>query len=234
MLNDDRCFLEHDVWQNLFRSVVLEPGTALSDSSGVVVSLWTIICPIPSLFKDVQNAVCNFTITRTIGSLYARAREIWTLVLQWRGQFEELSLSRNSPEHSGDDKRYKTLGIYMANLIVVNRLSVSLDTRAGSDLEDERQYSASRIVELDRRARAVNPRASFFMKFKLIMAQATLGTKGEWQQVIRLSSEYARVNSLISSQVLEHWVNLKGRKTTSLSAATIQRIQSHSSTRESQ
>ena len=71
----------------------------------------------------------------------------------------------------------------MANLIVVNRLSVSLDTRAGSELEDERQYSASRIVELDRRASAVNPRVSIFMAFKLIVAQATLGTKGKWQQV---------------------------------------------------
>lgn len=60
---------EHDVWQNVFRSVVFETDAALSDSSGVVVSLWTITCPIPSLFKDVQNAVCNFTDTRTIGSL---------------------------------------------------------------------------------------------------------------------------------------------------------------------
>ena len=109
----------------------------------------------------------------------------------------------------------------MANLITVNRLSVSLDTRAGTELEDETQNVASRIIELERKASATNPRASLFLAFKVIVAEATLGTKNEWQQAITLSDEdHVGANSFISSQVFEHWVNLKGRKIRSPSAAT--------------
>lgn len=223
ILNDDRCFLEHDVWQNVFRSVVSETD-ALSDSSGVVVSLWTTICPIPSLFKDIQDTVCNFTDTdtRTIGSLFARAREIRTLLLQWRRQFEELPSSLRLPEVSGGGKQYETLGIYLTNLVIINRLSVALNTHAGLDLEGETQDLASQIIKLERRASATNPRASLFMAFKTIVAQATLDTKHEWQQAINPSiGNHARASSFINSQVFEHWVRLKGRKITSLRDATI-------------
>lgn len=223
ILNDDRCFLEHDAWQTVFRSVVFETGT-LSDSSGIVVSLWTIICPIPSLFKDVQNAVCNFADTdmRTIQSLYARAQDLRALLLQWRREFEELLLSADPPEEWGVGKQYETLGIYVANLIVINRLGVSLDICAGSDLEDESQDLASQVLDLERRASAANPRASLFMAFKVIAAQATLGTKEEWRQTIRLSIEdQAPTNSCVSSQIFEHWISLKGRKLTSLSAVAV-------------
>lgn len=223
MLNDERCFLEQHVWQNVFRSVIVETGT-ISDSSGIVVSLWTTICPIPGLFKDVQNAVCNFTGTDmgTIGSLFARARKIRTSLLQWRRQFEELFLSHISHEQSGNGKQYETLGIYMASLIIINRLSVSLNVRAGKDLEDETQDLASGVVELERRANAANPRASVFIAFKVIVAQATLDTRNEWQQAIRSSVENSASASLfISSQVFEHWVELKGRKSTSLRVADI-------------
>lgn len=131
-------------------------------------------------------------------------------------------MCRSFPERSGDDKRYETLGIFMANLVIINRLSLSLNTRAGSDLEDEAQRFASRIMELERRASAANPRASLFMAFKVIMAQATLATKIEWQQAIRLSIEdHTRTDSVIDSYVFEHWVKLKGRKTTSLNAAPV-------------
>lgn len=222
-MNDERCFLEHDTWQNVFRSVVFETG-ALSDSSEIVVSLWTTVCPIPSLFKDIQDAVCNFTDTKTgtIGSLFSRARKIRILLLRWRRQFEELLSSFKAPEQSGDSKQYETLGIYLTNLVVINRLSVALNTQAGLDLEDETQDLASQILELERGANATNPRASLFMAFKAIVAQATLDTKNEWQQAIRLSIEnHTRANSFINSRVFEHWVHLKGRKTTSLRAATI-------------
>ena len=224
MLNDDKCFIEDDVWQNVFRSAVFE-STALSDSSEIVISLWTIVCPIPSLFKDVQHAVCNSTDTdpHTIGNFYARAQVIRTLLLQWRQQFEEHLLSHTSPEQSRNGKQYDTLGTYMTNLTIINRLSVSLNTCAGSELENEAQDLASQIIELERRASVANPRASLFIAFKAIMAQATLATANEWQQAIRLSIEdHARAKSLISSQVFEHWVNLKGRKITRLSPRLLQ------------
>ena len=223
MLNDDRCFLEKDIWQNVFRSVVRETK-ALSDSSGIVLSLWTTICPIPGLFKDVQSAVCNSVDIdmRTIGSLFARARETRSLLLQWRKQFDELALFHDSPKQPVNGKQYDTLGVYMANMILINRLCVSLDPRAGSGLEDEAQNLAGQILQLERRVSGVNPRASLFMAFKTIVAQTILDTKYEWLQAIRLSMEdHAHASPVIGSHVFERWVKLKGRKFTSKSVATM-------------
>ena len=221
MLNDDRCFLERDVWQNVFTSAVFETG-ALSDSSEIIVSLWTNICPIPSLFKDVQKAVCTFTDIdrRSIGSLFARARDIWTFLMQWCLKVEEILLSHSPPEQLAAGKYHETLGMYMTNFIIINRLSVSLDTRAGLDFEDETQNLARRIIAIEQKARAASPRARLFLAFKVIVARATLHTKYEWQQAIRLSIEdHASADSVISSQVFNHWVSLKGRKTTSWGSA---------------
>ena len=223
MLNDDRCFLEKDIWQNVFRSVVRETK-ALSDSSGIVLSLWTTICPIPGLFKDVQSAVCNSVDVdmRTIGSLFASAQETRSLLLQWRKLFDELALFHDSPKQPVNGKQYDTLGVYMANMILINRLCVSLNPRVGSGLEDETQNLAHQILQLERRASIVNPRASLFMAFKIIVAQTILDTKDQWQQAIRLSIEdHAHASPVIRSHVFERWVKLKGRKFTSKSIATM-------------
>lgn len=221
-MNDDRCFLEQEIWQNVFRSVVRE-REALSDSSEIVVSLWKIICPIPGLFKDVQNAVCNpidFDM-RTIGDLYTRVRGIWSSLLQWRQQYDELTSSDTLLQQAVNGKQYETLGIYMANQILINRLSVSLKPHAGSELEAETHDLARQILQLERLANAVNPRASLFMAFKVITAQAVLNTKDEWQRAIGRSMEDdAHASPLIGAQVFERWVRLKGRKITRTSAAT--------------
>lgn len=217
-MNDIPCFLEQDKWQDVFRFVVAETET-LSDTSGILVSLWTIICRIPSLYKDVQTVICQKLDTgfRNIGNLFARVQEARTLLLQWRREYDELSLSRHLIEQSANGKEHETLGIHMANQIIVNRLSVSLDLGAGSSLEIKTQDLACRILELERRADAENPRASLFMAFKVIAAKAALDTKDEWQRAITLAIEdRTHANLLISSQIFEHWISLKGRKVTSI------------------
>ena len=152
---------------------------------------------------------------QTIDSLSSRVREIRTLLLQWCKRYEELYWSHTSPEQAANGKQYDTLGIYLAQLILINRLSVSLNPRAGLGLEIEAQDLARRIIQLEQTASTVNPRASVFMAFKVIAAQATLDTKVKWQQAIRLSIEdYTRPNPVISSHVFKLWTDLKGRRTT--------------------
>lgn len=221
-MNDHRCFLEQNIWQNVFRSVVRE-ADALSDTSDIVVSLWTTICHIPSLFKDVQNAVCNPTEddTCTIENLLVRVQETRRLLLQWRTQFENLLPSLNPPKQCRDGKKTDTLGVYMANLILMNRLSVSLNLRAGAELENQTQDVAHRILQLRQMISTVDPRASLFMAFKVVTAQAILDTHNEWQRAIDLAiQDNAYASPLIRSQVFERWVRLKGRKITSMSAAS--------------
>ena len=226
LLNDDVCFLEQESWQNVFRSVASETD-ALSDSSEIVVLLWTIVCRIPGLFKEVQNAVCNPTgiDMGIIGSLFARVRETSTLLLQWRREFDALSPSHISSEPSRDSKYYETFGVYLVNLMVINRLLVSLNPRAGLELEEKAQDLAHQILQLELTASATNPRASMFMAFKLVAAQACLDTNDEWHQAITLSVEDPTYTTLlISSQVFERWVKLKGRRITNASATTTESI----------
>ena len=221
MLNDDKCFLEHDVWHNVFKSVVSDIRT-LSYSNSIIVSLWITISPIPSLFKDVQNAVrmSKDTDPRDIRSLLVRARNIRALLSEWRHQYDKWVSSYSSSEQLEDGTEYETLGIFMANTIMLNRMSTSLDIRAGSELEDEAQGLARAILEIQRRANATNPRTSLFMAFKAVVAEATIGTKTEWQQAMGLELEgHAGANSIISRHVFEHWVNLKGRKISSVPTA---------------
>ena len=213
-MNDERCFLEQDTWRNVFKSVVFETG-ALSDSSGIVISLWTIVFPIPSLFKEVQRTVCSSTNIDmpTIRSLSTRLRKTRATLSHWHSQFELLTFSQNSTENSETDKHYETLGVYLINMILINRLSVSLNPHLGSDLEDETQHLARRIFHLVQKATDMYPRASLFMAFKSIAAQAALDTEDEWQQATRCSIEkYVPATPLISSQTFGRWVNLKGRK----------------------
>lgn len=217
MLNNDKCFLEHDCWHNVFKSVVSDTRT-LSYSSSIIVSLWITISPIPSLFKDVQNAVCmsKDADLGNIRNLLLRARDIRALLSEWRHQFDSWFSSYSSSVQLEEGTEYETLGIFMANTIMLNRMSTSLDIRAGSELEDEAQSLARTILEIQRRANVTNPRTSLFMAFKAVVAEATIGTKNEWQQAMGLELEgHAGANSIISRHVFERWVNLKGRKISS-------------------
>ena len=203
-------------------SVVCEADT-LSDTSGIVVSLWTTICRIPSLFKDVQNAVCNSNETDkcTIENLLVQVQETRRLLLQWRTEFEDFP-SQNSPKQCREGKKIDTLGVYMANLILMNRLSVSLNLRAGAELETQSQDLARQILQLRQMTSTVNPRASLFMAFKVITAQAILETQDEWQRAINLAiQDNAHTSSLVRSQIFERWVRVKGRKFPDKSAASM-------------
>ena len=162
---------------------------------------------------------------RIIDTLLARVREVRRLLLQWRRQHDDLFSPHNIHEQSNDGKEYDTIGIYMANMILVNRLTVSLSPPVGSDLEIETRDLAHGILQLERRASVEDPRASLFMAFKIITAQTVIDTEDEWQRAVDLSNEdQAVISPLISANVFERWVRLKGRKiTTTISTLTSRR-----------
>ena len=223
-MNDERCFLEQGIWQNVLRSAISETDT-LSNSSGIAVNLWIIVCPIPSLFKDVQNAICDPTNTdmHTTRILFARVLAIRTSLNQWRREYEEYISSHDSSEQSGVDKQYDLLGIYMANIIIINRLNISLHPLSGTESENETQDLARQLIQLELKASSANPRASLFMAFKVVAAQAALDTHEEWQQAIKTSVEDPTdVHALVDRQIFERWVRLKGRKIRVGSAATVE------------
>ena len=197
----------------------------LSDSSNIVILLWTIVCHVPSLFNDVQNTICASAKidTNTIQTLFARVQAIRSSLSDWRIKYEQYSQSHHhpSPVAAGIGKHHDTLGIYMANTILINRLSVSLNPSFNPELETEAQDLAHRLVLLESMLKLEDPRASLFMGFKLITAQATLDTKDEWQYAIELAiADTDRGSSCISRPVFENWVRRKGRRLMSPSAGT--------------
>lgn len=117
------------------------------------------------------------------------------------------------------EKRFETLGICLAGLIVVKRLAIALDPLAASaaDTEDSAQVLSQEIIELERRAVMANPRAALFMRFKRDVAMATVRTEMEWRVGGSLTGDDdddARVgaNGFIKPWVYERWCVSKGRR----------------------
>ena len=64
-------------------------------------------------------------------------------------------------------------------------------------------------MDLEEEAFLANPRAGLFMAFKKGVAEATLATRNEWREAMRIESG----GRLISRPVFERWCLLMGRKT---------------------
>lgn len=220
MTDNLSCFLDDSEWQSVLWSVLDEhPVTSspFSDRGTVVISLWSIILSLPRIFKDVQAAIFSdqFLAPHDLSNFQSRVTDLDTRVSQWRSTYEQLLMF--IPDQSSEDikaeKRFETLGLCLTCLIILKRLTIALDPLASSTLETEMeaQTLGNRILDLEQRAIAANPRAGLFMRFKKELAHATLATGDEW----RISSIFdSRVgaNGLISKWVFEHWVRLKGRK----------------------
>ena len=184
----------------------------------MVVSLWSDLLYLPSLWKDIQDAVCSsdFISAPDLRDLQFRVTDLDRKLSQWRSRYELLLLS--VPDPSTDDvraeKRFETLGMCLTCLIILKRLAIALDPLdpSASDTETDAQLLANEIVEIEKRAVITNPRAALFMKFKMVVALATLVTTEEWR-VPSLVDARVSVNGLIAKWVFEHWCRLKGRKT---------------------
>ena len=221
LIENHDCFLGKTDWQTVLLSIVQgHPSTEspFSDRGIIVVSLWANICSLPSLYKDVQEAIGGdeFISETKLQLLHVRVAGLDTKVSEWRSRYGPLLLTSTPGPLSDDarsEKRYETLGVCLAALIILKRLAVALDPLclSASESEMEAQSLAGQIVELEQKAVAANSRAALFMCFKLEVARATLLTRDEW----RVSSQLdARVgtNGLIAPWVFEHWCRLKGRK----------------------
>lgn len=217
MLNGDTCFLEQDAWQAVLCSIVLETSP-FSERSNITISLWITVCHIPRLLNEVDDALespQNVDLT-WVDHLVTRLYHLRTTLMGWLERYDTLILNiipaRSSPG-LGKDKRHETLGVAMGMLIVLNRSLVALNTSLAMKLEPQTQALATRIMDLQRQAYVVNPRAGLFMAFKIIVAQATLATADEWRACGRCSDEMGLPRSFIRKEIFDHWCNLKGRKT---------------------
>ena len=225
--NKSPCFLEQPAWQIVLESTVLESST-FSSCSDIVISLWKRIVPIPSLFNGVQDAICGplEASTKSVGELLSRALRLRQQLLDWRQLYDRMLASTFLKYHSleisedgvGSDKRFEILGVCLATQIVLNRAIVAMNPDMAEFMEYEAQQLAEQILEIEKEACKVNPRAAVFMTFKLVIANATLSTKESWL----IQSVRGSANNLMDPEVFEHWVALQGRKTGTSAGAPVQ------------
>ena len=185
-----------------------------------MIHLWLIIGAVPGVFKEVTDAVCNSKPLgpHVIDPLTLRIHQLKKQLSQWHQEYEKLvrdTSSQDVQEETKTDKRFETLGLYMANLINLNRLSLALNPLLSSKLEDQAQHLAGLILELEKTANAANPKAALFMVSGMHIARATIATEGEWRDSTRMMQGEQDTNptGLIQKQVFERWCDLIGRKT---------------------
>ena len=201
------------------RSIMNEKSD-FSSRSEIVILLWTKIGAIPSLFKDVSDAICNSKAldSHKISYLTSRIRQLYKELSQWHQDYERLFRStglQNIPGEGKWDKRLEILGIYITSLIKINRLSLALNPLVDSEIEDRIQSLAHQIMRLEKKAYATNPRAALFLVYKTMVSQATIATEGDWRVKARIENgeEPIGPNGFIKKQIFENWCNLMGRKT---------------------
>ena len=218
MLNNRQCFLEQEAWQAVFRASAVE-WERFSDRSDIVVSLWTCVLCLPSLFFDVQKAVFNPHAPKAtlIESLLDRIHQLRNRILQWRQRYEIARLERIERSIHADiqnDKRYEILGVCLAGNIILNRLHLSLNPFAGPEIEETIQNFANQILVLTEHCSVNNPRAGLFMAFKVVTARAVIATTEEWRVTTQEQRDaHVGPNGCIARWVFERWCSLKGRNT---------------------
>jgi len=211
------CFLEQESWKATLRSAIQET-TTFSDCSEIVVSLWTRITELPRLFAEIEEVVYNAETAPAsrITHLTTRIIQFRQNLLEWRESYRVLTANTRAKSASGKmtahfDRRFETLGVYIANMIILNRLMASLNRRAGPLIEDETQQLARELMDLGARAREMNPRAFLFVAFKQAIASAALQTESSWRSGYELRED-SWPSSCIPWPLYEQWCVAGGRK----------------------
>ncbi|GAM37171.1 hypothetical protein TCE0_022f06860 [Talaromyces pinophilus] len=209
---NEPCFLEHETWQTILRSMATKDHP-FSDRSDLVISLWSCICSLPKYLRRVTDIVCTSPNTSNLAicQLKLDLFRLYQSISQWHQEYQvhswdnELHPSR-SPADA--DKQFEALGFCFTCLIVTNRLIFALDPSAGATYEYEAQKLAADLVTIEQNALSVNGRAELFMALKMHVAKATRATAETWRECTTNT-----IGSTIPQSVFTEWCQLTGWKT---------------------
>lgn len=226
MLNNQRCFLEDEAWKDVFESVIVE-DSVISDRSEVVISLLIHKSKVPGICYDATSAICSDTPPDpcAVDKLATRARQLRNDLIIWRRDHESLlgpipKLCRGNVE---DDKRCKVIGVFMACLILANRLLAAVTPTERLELEDETQSLVSEVFDLQKLVAEVRPEAALFLAQTVLVAKATLATARLWRDGVVVDADVdadikgldepnLNRNRIIERWKFERYCELIGRK----------------------
>ncbi|KAI4246888.1 MAG: hypothetical protein LQ352_006276 [Teloschistes flavicans] len=210
ILKTAHCFLQQPEWQAVFQPMMADYSN-VSSCGAVIVSMWSSIGDIPSLFHSVRNLVSSPSISSAAQSrTLARLMKLRSHLMNW-GNENNYSTTRCIgqqdfnyllPHLPASDVEYEVRGLYAASLMILERLIVTLDPGRTRIMEAHVQQLAIEILALKRQAYLNKPRAALSLALKVMTAKAVLLTAEDWEH--EMSQDALR--STISNKVFEQWV----------------------------
>ncbi|KAL8762428.1 MAG: hypothetical protein Q9184_001556 [Pyrenodesmia sp. 2 TL-2023] len=193
MLSVSPCFLEEPAWQHLFENMALG-NSPLSYFCDEFVKAWACISFVPGLFCRVQSAIGDTSadLQATRGQLLRQILELRSRLLKLADEQNMLASHPNAStgapsllmNTAKSEIQYDLLGLYATNLIRLERLVVALHPSGSMAWEENAQRHAVQVLGMNNPAKALTPRTSLSLRFKMYIARATLATKEEWRQEI--------------------------------------------------
>ncbi|KAI4186875.1 MAG: hypothetical protein LQ346_005606 [Caloplaca aetnensis] len=211
LLSVSPCFLEGPAWQSLFEEMALGKSP-LSYFCDDFVKAWACISCVPGLFCRVQSAIGDISADSraTQGRLLRHVLELRARLMTLAGEQDMLlsdpSGSAQEPflllNEAQSGIQYDLLGLYATNLIRLERLVVALQPSGSISSEENAQRLAVQILCMDHPARAIGPRTSSSLRFKMYIAKATMATREEWRREILCRP----LGEVVDKEVFDHWV----------------------------
>ncbi|KAI1151299.1 hypothetical protein F4825DRAFT_423333 [Nemania diffusa] len=186
MRSGEPCFLEEAPWQQRLQSSIIK-SNMISSRSAIAISLLCIMVRGPRLMRDVCHVFKAHEGAKRpdLSKLKKQLREYRGELLKWHAEFD--SALSTLPLYEGaqtpnEDIRTELLASCYGLIIACSRMMSAISVDLIDILEDEAVAYATEMVKLETDISSVNKSASFYIRQKLIVAEATLATTDAWRE----------------------------------------------------
>lgn len=217
MLNNERCFLEEEPWQEVFQSIILKEAV-ISDRSEVAITLLMIKATIPGIMKVITSVVSQQLNIDSplVMEVTNRAHQLRLNLLSWHSNYRNVLGDGPSDICTGTiegDSRCKIIGVYFSCLLLSNRLIAAVSPSEQRQREEEAQQLTTTIFDLQKHIVMRRPQASLFVVQAVGFAHVTRATTQDWQETTESKQENSgKPGKVITRWKFERWCELFGRK----------------------
>ncbi|KAH8819431.1 hypothetical protein F5884DRAFT_892477 [Xylogone sp. PMI_703] len=211
ILNNQSCFLDQPAWEAVFQSIITD-DPLVPERSSKAISLVKILVSIPTLFKDLTDAICRYPDLplTTLVELMSRAQNLQSSLQKWSASYAGLNSTL-------DNGNYKIVVMFYLCTIYSNRLNTCIHYRMRIpdtiEMEEESQQFANIIVSLNSQKEAYySLQSSLLLAQKLPIAEATIETGDDWREQLMSNSSDDQLFK-IPRRMFTRWYSLFGRNT---------------------
>jgi len=209
LLNNERCFLEQDMWKSVFRSVVVE-GSLVSDRSEIVVSLLILKSHIPGTFVDVTSIVSHENHDPAyIFRMILFIQQLRSDLLDWHDDYQSIlkQAPKILPGTMEYDRQCKVVATYLSCIILVNRLLAAMNSPQRVKLELETRAYINQMLDMESEAQSTKSAACLFMAQTAGVAKATIAVTKDWLE----EPQDGENKGLVEKWKFDKWCRTMGR-----------------------